>query len=81
MRKDKLCLEDRVMEIIHFQCRLCGKVVYSDLQERETDWDGLRWKKFLNVQNVAQDTWLVVAGFIQIERELKLEDSNVKSVD
>jgi len=42
IRKDKICLDDKVMEIIHYKCKLCGKVVFSDTQEQEFDWEGLK---------------------------------------
>jgi hypothetical protein len=41
-RKDRLCLNDRVHEILHFKCKLCDKTTYSELQEKELDWEGLR---------------------------------------
>jgi len=42
VQKDKLCLSGGVKEIMHFKCKLCGKFWYTDLQERELDWEGLR---------------------------------------
>ena len=42
IRKDRLCLNDRVVEVVHFKCRLCGKVAYSDELDKENDWEGLK---------------------------------------
>jgi len=41
-RKDSLCLNDGVHEILHFKCKLCGRITYSELQEKESDWEGLQ---------------------------------------
>jgi len=41
-RKDTLCLENKVVQIIHFKCKLCGQFFYSDEKEKELDWEGLR---------------------------------------
>jgi len=42
IRKDRLCLDNGVHEIVHFRCKLCGKITFSELQEKELDWEGLR---------------------------------------
>jgi len=42
LHKHTLCLIDQPYQIIDFKCKLCGKIIYGDLQPKENDWKGLR---------------------------------------
>ena len=42
IRRNTQCLDTGSSELLIFKCKLCGKIVYGDLEPKEPDWEGLK---------------------------------------